>query len=38
MQFTTTLRNSLLSAISTAQGSGGTIVFYTGSAPASATP
>jgi hypothetical protein len=33
MQFATTLRNSLLSAISTAVGAGGTIVFYTGTSP-----
>lgn len=33
MQFNTTLRNSLLTAISTALGSGGTIEFRTGSGP-----
>lgn len=33
MQFDSTLRGSLLSAISTRVGAGGTIVFYTGTAP-----
>ena len=33
MQFSTTLRNSELTAISTAMGAGGTLKFYTGSSP-----
>lgn len=33
MQFSTTLRNAELTAISTAMGAGGTLKFYTGSSP-----